>query len=117
MACLFPTYYPGHNKMVVRLVDSGTVNIDGSSSAFQSGSKPLSEADYGCNLSYAGTISVSKHINYTGPMVVVGRRERNGQFRVSNDLLELFKCKPYYNTTYESLKIDDTPCFMIIQVI
>ncbi len=117
MACLYPTYYPGDNKMDVIKSSENKVSIDGVSSSFQSSSQPLREADIGSKLSYAGTISISKHLNYTGPMIVVGRRERNGQFRVSNELLTELKCKPYPASDYETVKIDDRPCFMIIQII
>jgi hypothetical protein len=117
MTSLRRTFYPGHKKMVVSYVDEETVVIDGSTSSFYKSSQPLSKTDIGCNLTYAGTISISENFKFTGPLIVVGRHERNGDFRVSNELLNQLNCKPYVDDIRESVIINETPCFMIIETI
>ncbi len=117
MVCLFPTYYPGHNKLSVKLVNKEYVMINGIESHYQNSSKPITDDDFGSKLYYAGTISVRKHFNYTGPKIIIGRRECNGQFRINNELLNLFKCNPYCNILQETAIIDNRPSFMIIEII
>ena len=115
MASLFPSYYPGHYNLSVTFTEEGVVINGMKYQNYQKSIVPLDDNDFGKELSYAGTICVSKSLNYNGPMIIIGRRSRDGIFRVSDELLTCFKCKPYPEVKTETLKIDVSPSYMMIE--